>query len=302
MRVTQHSIATSSLANLQANLGRVSQLQEQMTSGKVINRPSDSPTGTISALDLRAQVKASEQHSRNADDAVSWLGTQDTTLGAINDVLQRVRALTLQGISTGNSDIDARKAIATEVSSLRDSVLGLSNTTYLGRPIFGGTTGGSQAFAPDTSDPTITPPPVKYVGDAGHVDRRINANSTVRVDSSATTVFGTGTSSVFAVLDNIAKNVVQDPAALQADLSSLDTATMAVRTARTDVGSRYNQAEAARQAADDRVLTLRATLSGVEDIDLPHTIMDLQMQQMAYQTALGATAKALQPSLMDFLR
>ena len=48
MRVTQHSIATSSLANLQANLGRLSELQEQMTSGKVINRPSDSPTGTVS--------------------------------------------------------------------------------------------------------------------------------------------------------------------------------------------------------------------------------------------------------------
>jgi flagellar hook-associated protein 3 FlgL len=273
-----------------------------MTSGKVINRPSDSPTGTVSALGLRGEIRTTEQYSRNANDAVSWLGTQDTTLGAINDVLQRVRALTLQGISTGNSDIDARRAIATEVSSLRDSVLDLSNTTYLGRPIFGGTTGGSQAFAADTSDPTITPPPVMYVGDPGQVDRRINANSTVRVDSSGTTVFGTGSSSVFAVLDRIAKNVVQDPAALQADLGSLDTATMAVRTARTDVGSRNNPGVAARLGADDRVLTLRATLSGVEDIDLPHTIMDLQMQQMAYQTALGATAKALQPSLLDFLR
>jgi flagellar hook-associated protein 3 FlgL len=104
------------------------------------------------------------------------------------------------------------------------------------------------------------------------------------------------------VLDRIAKNVVDDPAALQGDLGTLDAATMSVRTARTDVGSRYNQAEAARQTADDRVLTLRATLSGVEDIDLPHTIMDIQMQQMAYQTALGATAKAIQPSLLDFLR
>ncbi|HET8616182.1 MAG TPA: flagellar hook-associated protein FlgL [Actinomycetales bacterium] len=300
--MTQHTIATSSLANLQANLGRVSQLQEQMTSGKVINRPSDSPTGTISALDLKAQIKATEQYSRNADDAVSWLGAQDTTLGSINDVLQRVRSLTLTGISTGNSDVDARKAIATEIASLRDSVLGMANTTYLGRPIFGGTTSGSQAFAVDTSDPSATPSPVTYVGDGGQVDRRVNANATVRVDSSGTAVFGPDGASLFTVLDRIAKNVLDDPAALQADLGALDTATMAVRTARTDVGSRYGQAEAARQTADDRVLTLRATLSGVEDIDLPHTIMDLQMQQMAYQTALGATAKALQPSLLDFLR
>ena len=44
MRITQSSISASSLANLQASLARNAKLQEQMTSGKVINRPSD-PTG-----------------------------------------------------------------------------------------------------------------------------------------------------------------------------------------------------------------------------------------------------------------
>jgi flagellar hook-associated protein 3 FlgL len=306
MRVTQHTIATSSLANLQANLGRVSQLQEQMTSGKVINRPSDSPTGTISALDLRAQIKGAEQHSRNADDGLAWLTTADTTLSSVNAVLQRVRVLTLQGLNTGATGPDARAALASEVSSLRDSVLGLANTTYLGRPIFGGTTGGSTAFgdapAPPPPAPPVTPRPVVYTGDTGEVTRRIGTNAVVRVDTNGTAVFGSGATSVFAILDNISDHLTGDPAALQADLGTLDTATMNVRVALTDVGSRYNRAEAARQSADERVLTLRATLSGVEDIDLPHTIMDLQMQQMAYQTALGATAKALQPSLLDFLR
>jgi flagellar hook-associated protein 3 FlgL len=302
MRVTQHSIATNSLANLQANLLRVSQLQEQMTSGKVINRPSDSPTGAISSLDLRAQIKGAEQHSRNADDGVSWLGAQDTTLGTINDVLQRVRVLTLQGTSTGNSDPEARKAIATEISSLRDSVLSLANTTYLGRPVFGGTSANEQAFVADTSDPSIVPPPIVYNGDGGQVTRRIGVNSTVRVDSGGLDVFGPDGASLFTVLDRITDHLTSDPTALQGDLDDLDAATLRVRNARTDVGARYGQADAARQAADDRVLSLRATLSGVEDIDLPHTIMDLQMQQMAYQTALGATAKALQPSLLDFLQ
>ncbi len=50
------------------------------------------------------------------------------------------------------------------------------------------------------------------------------------------------------------------------------------------------------------MLSLKSTLSGVEDIDLPKTIMDLQLQQTTYQAALSATAKVLQPSLMDFLR
>jgi len=57
-----------------------------------------------------------------------------------------------------------------------------------------------------------------------------------------------------------------------------------------------------RQTADDRVLTLRSQLSDVEDIDLPNTIMELNLQQTAYQAALAATARVVQPSLLDFLR
>jgi flagellar hook-associated protein 3 FlgL len=301
MRVTQHTIATNSLANLQTNLGRVSQLQEQMTSGKVINRPSDSPTGTVSALGLRGEIRTTEQYSRNANDAVSWLGTQDSTLTSINDVLQRVRVLTLQGSNDGALGPAAREALATEVKSLRETTRGLANTTFLGRPIFGGTTSNTQAFVVDTAS-GATPQPIIYQGDGGEVVRRVGADATVRVDTGGLDVFGPNGASAFDVLDQIADHLVNDPSALSADLGALDDATLRVRTALTEVGSRYNRAEAARQAADDRVLTLRATLSGVEDIDLPHTIMDLQMQQMAYQTALGATAKALQPSLLDFLR
>jgi flagellar hook-associated protein 3 FlgL len=296
MRVTQNTIATNSLANLQTNLGRVSQLQEQMTSGKVINRPSDSPTGTVSVLGLRAEIRTTEQYSRNANDAVSWLGMQDTTLTSINDVLQRVRVLTLQGSNDGAMGPAAREALAAEVTSLRETTRGLANTTFLGRPIFGGTTELGQAFI-------VTPTQqILYRGDGGEVVRRIGADATVRVDTDGVAVFGPNDSSVFDLLDRLADDLVNNPAALAGDLGELDGATLRVRTALTEVGSRYSRAEAARQAADDRVLTLRATLSGVEDIDLPHTIMDLQMQQMAYQTALGATAKALQPSLLDFLR
>jgi flagellar hook-associated protein 3 FlgL len=70
----------------------------------------------------------------------------------------------------------------------------------------------------------------------------------------------------------------------------------------SDVGARSNRVSQLRQGADDQILTLRSSLSGVENIDLPKTITELQMQQVAYEAALGATAKAIQPSLLDFLR
>jgi flagellar hook-associated protein 3 FlgL len=68
------------------------------------------------------------------------------------------------------------------------------------------------------------------------------------------------------------------------------------------VGARYNQLTQARQAADDKVLSLTSQLSDVEDIDLPKTLTDLQLQQTAYQAALAAAGRVVQPSLVDFLR
>ena len=50
------------------------------------------------------------------------------------------------------------------------------------------------------------------------------------------------------------------------------------------------------------MLNLRSSLAEVEDTDLPRTIMELQMQEIAYQAALGATSRAMQPSLLEFLR
>ncbi len=293
MRITQGSIAASSLANLQASLARGAKLQAQLTSGKVISRPSDSPTGTVSSLSLRSQIASQEQFSRNAADGQAWLGTVDSTLQSVNSRLQRVRDLTVQASSTGNMDTPARQAIATEITSLRSELMGLANTNYSGRPVFGGTTAGGTAF-----DPTS----YAYVGDSGQVTRRMDAATTIEVGADGQAVFGTGSGSVFALLDTLANDAVNNPSALSASLTALDGRMSSVLQTLTDVGVRYNRVETAATTADDRALSLGTTLSGVEDIDLPKTILDLQLQSTSYQAALQATAKVLQPSLMDFLR
>lgn len=291
-RITATSATATSLANLQGQYARLTKLQEQLTSGKVISRPSDSPTGTIAALSLRGEIRTTDQYSANADDGLSWLGTADSALKTVTDLVQRVRALTVQGASTGNIGADARAAISTELAGLRASLVGEANSTYLGRPIFGGTTGGGVAFAADGS----------YVGDAGQVTRRVGKEATVRVDVGGAETFGTGSGSLFAVIDQIRDHLANDPGAVAGDLSAIDAAFAKVKLSVSDVGARYSRVETARQTADDRVLSLKSTLSGVEDIDLPKTIMEQTMQQTAYQASLSATAKILQPSLLDFLR
>ncbi len=292
-RVTQRSLSQTALAGLQGSLAKLSDLQQQMTTGKLINRPSDSPTGTIQAMQFRADIRTQEQYSRNAQDGLGWLGTIDSTLGDMVTQVQRARDLTLQGMSAGSaSSPQSAPALAGEIDSIRQSLIGSANTTYLGRPVFGGTTSGSVAY--DTN--------ANYVGDNGSVNRTVGDGVSVQVDASGPTTFGAGTGQVFTVLAMISNDLKNNPGALQGDLSQLDAASATLQAQRSDVGTRYNRITQMKQDADNRVIDLKTQLSDVEDIDLPKTITELQLQQTAYQAALSATAKVLQPSLMDFLK
>jgi flagellar hook-associated protein 3 FlgL len=292
-RVTERSTATNTLANLQVNLQRNQRLQEQLSSGKLLTKASDSPGGAVIAMQTRSDMATLHQFSRNSDDGMGWLSMADTALTGASTQLNRARELVLTGLSSGTSGSpEAREAIALEVENLRNAMLGLANITYLDRPVFGGTTAENVAY-----DDSGT-----YMGDGGEVNRTVGANATVRVDTDGITAFGAGTDNVFAVLQRIADDLRDNPAGLQDDLADIDTAQKRVQTALAGVGSRYNQVSQMQDAAENRVLDLRTQLSDVEDIDLPKTITELALQQTAYQAALAATAKVIQPSLVDFLR
>jgi len=292
-RVTERSIVTTTLANLQVNLQRSQDLQNQLSSGKQITKASDSPGGTVIAMQHRSDMASLNQYSRNADDGLGWLSLADTALQGASTQLNKARDLLLTGISSGAGGSPlAREAIALEVDGLRESLIGLGNTTYLDRPIFGGTTSGSSAY--DSSG--------TYLGDDGKVNRAVSTSTTVRADTPGEEIFGAGSGNVFSLLGRISDGLRNDPSALHAELDNVDTAQKRIQAGLSGVGSRYNQISQMQETADTRVLDLKTQLSDVEDIDLPKTITELSLQQAAYQAALAATAKVVQPSLVDFLR
>ncbi|GAA2356745.1 flagellar hook-associated protein FlgL [Dactylosporangium salmoneum] len=292
-RVTERSMATNTLANLQVNLQRNQDLQNQLSSGKMLTKPSDSPGGAVVAMQHRSDMATLNQYSRNADDGMGWLNMADTALTSASTQLNQARERVLAGLSSGTSgSAEAREAIALEVDNLRGSMLDLANTTYLDRPVFGGTT--EKGIAYDANG--------DYQGDQGAVNRTVGSNASVRVDTNADSVFGSGNNNVFHLLQRVADDLRNNPSALKADLADIDTAQKRVQTGLSGVGSRYNQVSQMQQAANNRVIDVRAQLSDVEDIDLPKTITELSLQQTAYQAALAATAKVVQPSLVDFLR
>ena len=295
-RITQRLMTESSLASMQAGLGRLARTQEQLTTGRVINRPSDSPSGTNSAMQLREQITQNAQYSRNAGDGIARLGTADTVLTSMMDSVRRVRDLTLQGASTGTMGLQAREALAMEVGQIRDGLLSQANTTHLGMPLFGGTTTGKAAYVKDGAGV------VTYAGDPNAVNRRIGADDNVRVDITGPEIFGPAGNDLFDVIADIATKLSVDPGTLDVELDRLDAALSRMTTSLADVGSRFNRLEAGLRINRDAELSLQDSLSQVENVDMARAMVDLQMNEVAYQAALGATARVLQPSLLDFLR
>jgi flagellar hook-associated protein 3 FlgL len=293
IRVTERSIATHTLANLQTNIARLGDLQNRLSTGKQLTKVSDAPGDAVLAMQYRSDVTNLQQYSRNANDGVAWLNTADSALTAAVEQVNRAKELVLSGMSSGSGGgPDAREAIALEMDDIRESVLNLANTQYLDRPVFGGTTTGQIAYNEDGT----------YAGDNGQVLRTVSPSAKIRVDTSSAEVFGTGSTQVFDLLKKISADLRTDPTQLEDDLGKLNQATTSMQAGLSSVGARVNRLTQLQNYADSRVVDLNNQVSTVEDIDLPKTITELTLQQTAYQAALAATAKVVQPSLVDFLR
>jgi flagellar hook-associated protein 3 FlgL len=291
-RITQRSLSHSTLAGLQANLARLQETQARLSSGRAIQRPSDSPTGTMAALRLRTDLDRYTQLDRNAEDGKARLGTTDHALTDGLAILREVRDAVLQGANGALSQND-REALANQVDGLRASLLAVGNTTYLQQPIFAGTAGAATAY--DASG--------AYQGDSGPLSRTIAPGVKVTVNANGPDVFGPPGNDIFKVLADIADDLRTNPSDLtSADLGRLDAGYLRMQNTLATVGSRYHQIEIMQDRNKANQLDSQNQLSEVEGVDLPAALVELQLQEVAYQAALGATAKVIQPSLVDFLR
>ena len=294
-RVTQSMLTDHSLTRLQGGLTKLSEIQEHLSTGRVLNRPSDNPADAGAAMRLRSAVGAQQQYARNAEDGQGWLGTLDTTLATAGDVVRRARELAQQG-ANATAGPQAREALATEVDQIRAGLLSTANATYLDRPVLGGTTAGRVAFA--EAGGVVT-----FSGDSNPVNRTVADGAVVDVALAGPAAFGADGDNVFDHLSALSTALRSgDVAGIRTGLDALETDGDRIVVARADVGARTVRVEQAALRAGDTELSLTSSLAEIESADLPRTMVELQMQEVAYQAALAATARVLQPSLVDFLR
>ncbi len=233
-----------------------------------------------------------DQYATNASDALAWLSTADSAYSQVVSVLQQARTLVVQGLNAGANDSSANAAVAQQIDALRTSLLSLANTSYNGRPVFGGTTSGGVAY--DSSG--------AYVGDSGNVTRMVGTDNTVAVSSQGPAVFGSGSSDVFSMLSSIASTMRTSPGSLTSALSGLDSAISRVSSAQSIEGATYQQVQRAQTTQTATSTSLTTELSSIEDVDTAQMAIQVTTANTAYQAALQTTASIRQLSLLDFLK
>ncbi|WP_435167121.1 flagellar hook-associated protein FlgL [Paenibacillus glycanilyticus] len=317
LRVTQTMMSSQMLSNITYNLNNMNKLQDQISTGKAINKPSDDPIGITFALRYRGEISSNDQYTSNADSALSSLEYMDTTIGQATDIVQRFRELIVKG-ANGTLEQTSMTAIQTEVSQLYNQMVEIGNGQFNGKQMFNGEQTGIKPYSTmgldQVTDPLADPPQLKAFSNqtnTGSIKYELSPGMTMDVNITGNDVFG---APVTDDSDTTSDNLFQlmhraydmlgsgDQAGLSSLLGQIDTRMNTMLTARAQIGARVNRVEIVQGRLSDVDINLQQMQQKVEDVDMAAAITNMTTLENVYQASLSAGAKIIQPSLVDFLR
>lgn len=288
MRVTNSMLVNTLLRDLNNNLSKMAKTQEQLSSGRNINRPSDNPVGIVTSLRLRTGLTELDQYKSNAESAKSWLNTTDDSLAESGAILQKTRELAVKAANDHLTQ-NEKDAIYKEVNQLKEHLLQVGNATYAGKYIFSGTKTLVAAFDSNGI----------YKGDTGRINYEIGIGVTIPINIDGETAFG----DAFTAIDQFLTDLSGGTAAnISADLGLIDEVLNNQLAVRADLGAKVNRIDLAVNRMEAEKVNMTELLSKNEDVDMAELITHLKMQESVYNASLAAGARIVQPSLIDFLR
>lgn len=315
-RITNRYTSENIVNNLLINRSKLVNLQEQISSGKRITKPSDDVLAGISVVSTNNSLGKIENYLKNIDNAQSELETAETALLTTIDSVHTTKELTLQALNA-SSGPEEMTIINAQIKQIIEQVKDLGNTKYGSKFIFGGL----------QTEPTPFTAPVageiQYNGspDGSH-ERRVEISDgvTIPVNLSGEAVFGEyytadwdsniatpdtldgqGLLKTLISLSNELAMPAPDKDFIRQQLDSLDTDMQTVLNAQSELGSLSSRLEMTKSNLQDDQLNLTKIKSGAEDIDMAKTISELQFQQTALQASLQVSSQVIQPSLLDYM-
>ncbi|WP_342512997.1 flagellar hook-associated protein FlgL [Sporosarcina sp. FSL K6-1522] len=296
MRVTQSMLSSNMLRNLSASYNKMGKLQEQITTGKKVNRPSDDPVIVMKGMGYRMEVDKVAQFKRNLGEVNNYLDSSDAALDQVGVALKRAGELVNKG-ANGTLTEDDREKIMSELNQIREQIQDMANTKSGDKYIFSGTKTGSPLY-----DKNATPPgyPDMTNPDNAGFGKDIN----IEVFDGVSLKVNTNARDLFSDIDDVFETLAGNPdqAAFSAAMTSFEEQFGEVLTMRADIGARQNRSEMMENRLESQEGAAKKQMSENEDIEYEKVITDMITEEAIHRAALSVGARIIQPSLVDFLR
>jgi flagellar hook-associated protein 3 FlgL len=284
-------------AALSRNASQQQALASQISSGERLTGLGDGPVAAAQNVQLSAQIAADSTFTQTASTTTARMQVADSTLGSVVDQINQAISVATGG-NNGTNNASDQSSIAAELTSIRDEILSLANTSYSGTYLFSGSQNGGSPFTIDTS---TTPPTATYSG-----DNLVNYVSTPGGQSIATNlpgnqVFTASGGDLLGTLNALIQGFsTGDIATTTALTSQLSAALSAVSTQRASLDSAINRLQSASSYASQEQTQLVASQTNLMQADLPTLATQLSAnttQQSALESVIVAIEK--QGTLFD---
>lgn len=272
-------------------------MNEKISTGKNINRPSDDPLGLIDSLGLKTMLSQIGQYHRNMQRGESWLNLSESILSQVLDLVDRAQEIAIQAANETQS-AETRSHAATEVGHLLDQAIILGNTRLGGTYIFAGYRTGTTPFFKVTAGGIET---AHYAGDTNDFQILIGKDELVTVGTNGQTVFIN--SGIFDTLGRLKKALEEnDRSGINQQITGLNAVHHSLNNNIADIGAKANRLRGKGEVLNHLDLNLRERLSSVEDADYSRVIIRLRETEIAYEAALLSTARIAELSILNYLR
>jgi flagellin len=256
---------------------------EKLSSGMRINRAGDDASGLAVSEKLRGQIRGLNQAQRNIENGVSFIQTTEGYLQETQDILHRVRELSVQSANGVYTDED-RLQIQVEVSQLVDEINRIaSHAQFNGMNMLTGN------FAKDSATGAI-------------MQFQVGAN----MDQNKQIFIGTMTAQALGLEGAQGGNgavSISSPEQANLTIGIVDSALRQVSMQRADLGAYQNRFELAAQGVGIAAENLQAAESRIRDVDMASEMVDFVKNQILTQsgTAMLAQANTKPQSVLQLL-
>ena len=307
MKISTSYLFDRSVKQMSSVQSDLAHTQAQVSAGKQVINPSDAPDQAAAIQRLKSILNHQDSYAKALTTVKARLEGEDSNLQSVSDLLIRAKELAVQSANDTLNPTN-RKALAVELKGLRDQMLSLANSRDTnGNFLFAGSRVRQAPFAQDAIGQ------VSYKGDQTRMQVRVGEQRSIPLNRSGAETFvavirtdATGQSSArnfFGVMDDLIAGVTNsDRTAMQRGVGEMDNLLNGVSLSRANVGTDLNVVDQQSQAIDETKLTLKTTLSNIEDLDMAEAITKMNKQMLSLEASQSSFAKITQLNLFNFIK